>query len=281
MAAGYAGLIRPVALVPVGVIAFLLGVAGAGGFPPWPGTLKILLFAGILVGVSLGADSLNQVGDMHQDLLNWQNKKDTRPVPNGEISPENLLSGVVTGWCIALVVAALLLPAITVVLLLLVILASWGYSMPPVRAKDRFPLNLMFLSSPRGAFGIAAAWTVFGSIWDWRLWALIAVLVPFILLAQSSKDIGDRESDLETGAQTVATLYGDRAARTVTMVGLWWPTAAVFGFSMWRWDPFLFLVPVFGLVGTWGCPRWPAQRVWAWFYLTLGCLVILATLPFL
>jgi 4-hydroxybenzoate polyprenyltransferase len=276
---GLSGLVRPVALVPVGIVALLVGFLGAGGIPPWPGVLRLLLFAGVLVGVSLGADTLNQVGDLHQDVLNWQNKKDARPLPSGDVSPINALSTVVTGWFVALVASALFLPAVTTVMLLLVVVASWGYSMPPVRAKDRFPLNLLYLSAPRGAFGIAAAWTVYGSIWDPRLLDLVVVLVPFILLAQSSKDIGDREADMLAGTQTVATLWGDSAARGVTMVGLWWPVLAVGFLGMWRWDPWLLLLAVPGAIGLWGCPRWPAQRVWALFYATLGLVAVLAALP--
>jgi len=279
MRAKWTGLVRPVALVPVGLIAFLLGVLGAGGFPPWPGVLRLLLFAALLVFVSLGADTLNQVADLHQDVLNWQNRKDERPMPIGLLSPVNALSAVVTGWFIVLVVGALTLPAITVTLLLLVILASWGYSMPPVRAKDRFPLNLLFLSSPRGAFGIAAAWTVYGSLWNWHLWSLIVVLVPFILLAQSSKDIGDREADLETGTATVATLWGEVAARRVTMLGLCWPIAAVGLLSLWIWDPYFLLLSVPAVLGLWGCRRWAPQQVWALFYATLGLVAVLAFLP--
>ncbi|MBF6555555.1 MAG: UbiA prenyltransferase family protein [Acidimicrobiales bacterium] len=279
MRGAWAGLVRPVALVPVGVVAFLFGALGAGRVPPWPEVLRLVLFAGLLVSVSLGADTLNQVADLHQDVLNWQNRKDQRPMPSGLLSPVNTLSAVVTGWFVVLVVGALTLPATTVVLLLLVVLASWGYSMPPIRAKDRFPLNLAYLSAPRGAFGVAAAWTVYGGLLDPHLLALIAALVPFILLAQSSKDIGDREADLATGTATVATLWGETAARRVTMAGLCWPIAAVGLLSMWRWDPYLLLLAVPAVVGLWGCPRWAPQRVWALFYATLGLVAVLAFLP--
>jgi 4-hydroxybenzoate polyprenyltransferase len=279
MAGGLGGLVRPVALVPVGVVAFLIGALGAGGIPPWPGVLRILLFSAVLVGISLGADTLNQVGDLHQDVLNWQNRKDGRPLPSGDVSPINALSAVVTGWFVALVVSALLLPAVTVVMLLLVVLASWGYSMPPVRAKDRFPLNLLYLSAPRGAFGIAAAWTVFGSVWDPRLIELVVVLVPFILMAQSSKDIGDREADLQTGTQTVATLWGERTARRVVALGLTWPLLAVLLLGMWRWDPWLVLLVWPAALGPPAAMRLRPQAVWAVFYGTLGLVAVLAALP--
>ena len=268
-------------MVPVGVIALLIGLLGAGGVPPWPGILRILLFAVLLVCVSLGADALNQVGDLHQDVLNWQNRKDERPLPRGGVSPGNTLSVVVMGWFVVLVVGALFLPAITVVMLLLVVMASWGYSMPPIRAKDHFPLNLLFLSGPRGAFGVAAAWTVYGSVFDLRLIELVVVFVPFILLAQSSKDIGDAPADAEAGTQTVATLWGEKAARRVVMVGLFWPVVAVGALSMWRWDPFLLVLAVPAVVGLWGCMVWRPQSVWKLFYLDLGLIAVLASVPVL
>ena len=271
-------LLRPVTLLPVVAIAVFFGFLGAGRVVGGVDLLRLLLAGSLLVVANGLSNVVNGLGDWVEDSVHPV--KQDRPTVNGAFDPSALLSVALFGWGAAVVLSVLFLPPIFTVLYLVILAFAYGYSFPP-RLKARFPLNMLAIATPRGALGIAAAWVVFGSFWDPRLWLVLAVTVPYVLLANESRNIADREADAYAGVQTVATIWGERASRTVTAVGFLVPAAvalAAWPFYVAR-DPWLLLTLPLAGAGAVAALRWDGTRVWRLFYVGFGLIAVLFFLP--
>lgn len=271
-------LLRPVTLLPVLVIAVFFGYLGAGGLVGGADFLRLLL-AGVLLVVANGLSNVvNGLGDWTEDSVHPT--KQDRPTVNGSFDPSGLLSVAVFGWGGAVLVSVLFLPVVFTVLYLMVLAFAFAYSFPP-RLKARFPANMACISTPRGALGIAAAWCVLGSLWDPRLWLVLAITVPYVLLANESRNIADREADAYAGVQTIATILGEDVSRRVTAAGFAVPAAVVFAFApaYLFHDPWLAATAPLAAVGIYASLRWEGSRVWRVFYLGFGLIALMFFLP--
>ena len=199
---------------------------------------------------------------------------------SGAIDPVRILSVAVIGWGAAVLVSVLLLPPTFTVLYIVVLGFAWMYSYPP-RLKARFPMNMLAISTPRGALGIAAAWSVLGSISDPHLWLVLVVTVPFVLFANESRNIADREADAYAGVRTIATVYGEEASRDVTALGFVVPAAIVFtAYPLYLLpDPWLALTVPLAVVGVYAALKWEGTRVWRLFYAGFGLIAVAFFLP--
>jgi 4-hydroxybenzoate polyprenyltransferase len=273
-------LLRPVTLFPVLVIALLFGMLGAGRVVWGLSFLDLLLAGGLLVVANGLSNIINGLGDWVEDSVHPT--KQERPTVSGALDPSVLLSAAIIGWGAALLLSVVFLPRTFSVLYIAILGFAWVYSYPP-RLKSRFPMNMLCIATPRGALGIAAAWSVFGSILDPRLWVVLAVTVPYVLLANESRNIEDREADAFAGVQTVATIYGERAARVVTWAGFVAPLLVVLGLGLYRADPWLLVValPLVIVTATRGWSRWNGKRLWYLFYGGLGLIGVLFFLTLL
>jgi 4-hydroxybenzoate polyprenyltransferase len=271
-------LLRPVTLIPVLVIAVFFGFLGAGRIVGGVGLLRIFLAGGLLVVANGVSNMVNGLGDWVEDSVHPV--KQDRPTVSGALDPLRVLSVAIIAWGLALFVSVLFLPPTFTLVYIAILGFAWCYSYPP-RLKARFPMNMAAIATPRGALGIAAAWCVLGAFWDPHLWAVLAITVPYVLLANESRNIADREADSYAGVRTIATIYGERASRSVTAFGFLVPALLVgIGFRSYVLpDPWLLLTVPIAVVGVFGSMRWDGPRVWKLFYGGFGLIAVAFFLP--
>ena len=268
-------LVRPVAVVPVFVVALMMSLIAAGAHPGAAAFARGILAAAILSAVTVVGDTLNQVSDVAEDAVHPT--KQDRVVPGGEVSPFRTTAYCVLAWLVAVVIGLLLLTPTFVFLLVLVLIFVWLYTFG--RWKERLGLNQLALSTPRGALGFAAAWSVNGPIIAHGLWVVLAVTVPYVLMANEVRNLGDdREADLSAGVQNITTVWGEGAGRAVTLAGLLWPVLPLLSLGLYRSNPGAWLLAVPGIAGIVGYRRWPPFRLWAVFYAGLGLIPVVFAL---
>lgn len=272
-------LFRPVTLAPVLVIAVVFGLMGLGHTPTGDQWWHILL-AGILLVVANGCSNLvNQTSPMDLTADRENVRTRNRPVASGELEQFTVLSVAVIGWLSSIVVAALFLPAMFVVVDGLVLLFAWVYSWPPY-TKKYLGVNMVALATPRGGLGIAAAWVVYGSILSPTLWMMLALTVPLVTFGNSAKDIEDVVGDRKAGIETLATRWGEGAARLSTVLGVVWPMVVVLAWHMYIANPWLLLYAIPMAVTMVGSLRWRGEKLWSrGFYGTYAMLALLLGTP--
>ncbi len=268
----YLALFRPVTLAPVLVISFVFGVLGLPGHVDGATAPRLLLAAFLLTVANGGSNILNELSDFEEDAVHPS--KQMRPLVSGQFSPTAALSGAVLVWGAALVAAAVFLGPVFSLLYGLILGFAWVYSFPP-RLKARFPMNYLAISTPRGAIGIAAAWTVCGSILDPHLWIFLAALVPFVLFANETRNLDDREADLSAGIPTITTIWGGRAGRLFALIGFCAPAGVVLVLQLGRTDPLAVLTAVPPIAYAIAMRSWSGKRLWLLFYATFGILPFL------
>ncbi len=269
-------LLRPVTLVPVLLIALLFGLLGAGG---WPGAypfLRIVLAGGLLTLLNGVSNFWNQLGDWREDSVHPSKSK--RPLVSGRIDPLTAMSVAILVLLASLAISDLLLPLLFTLLYLAVAFFAWTYSYWP-RMKARFPLNMLWIGTPRGALGIAAAWVVFGSITAPQLWLILFVTVPFVALGNEARNIADREADASVGVRTIATLWGEARSREVSGLGMAWPAIVAVILLPFAPNYWLFLWIIPAAIGIWAAERWPGEYLWLLWYGLYGLLCLLLVLP--
>ena len=271
VAVGLGEFVRPVAVVPVFVIALLVGLMGSDGYAGPVSLAQIALAATILTTATVVGDTLNQVSDIAEDSVHPT--KQDRPVPRGSVSPFRVTAYGVLTWLLLIAIAVLLLPELFTLALVLILVFVWLYTF--MRGKERLGWNQLALSTPRGAIGFAAAWVVHGSLLSPVLWSLLAVSVPYVILANESRNIGpDREADLAVGVQNITTVYGEGTARIVVLAGLLWPLVPVVALSLWAWSPWFWVLAVPGAIGVVGFRRLSPGALWRTFYLGLALIPV-------
>lgn len=264
---GIGEFVRPVAIVPVFVIALLVGLMGSGGYAGPFALAQTFLAAGILTTATVVGDSLNQVTDLEEDSVHPT--KQDRPVPRGEVSPFRVTAIGVLVWLLLVVIALVFLPNLFALALVLILVFVWLYDF--LRWKEKLGLNQLALSTPRGGIGFAAAWVVHGSLYSPILWAMLSVSVPYVLLANEARNIGpDRDADLAAGVQNITTVFGEERARLVVLAGLLWPVVPLLALGLWHSNPFAWILLAPGLVGLWGYRRLVPGALWRVFYVGLA-----------
>lgn len=275
-ASAWMELLRPVTLVPVLLIALLFGLMGAGGWPGTYGFLRLILAGGLLTLLNGISNIWNQLGDWKEDSVHPT--KSARPLVSGRIEPLTAMSVSFLVLLVSIALSTLFLSQLFTLLFVAIAFFAWTYSYWP-RMKARFPLNMLWIGTPRGALGIAAAWVVFGTFTDPRLWIILLITVPFVALGNESRNIADRASDSFAGVRNVATLWGETASREVAGLGMVWP--AIVGFALLPFVPdywlFLWIIPAG--VAIWVIEKWPGERVWLFWYALYGLLCLLLTVP--
>jgi 4-hydroxybenzoate polyprenyltransferase len=271
-------LLRPVTLAPVLVIALLFGLMGAGRIVAGYDLARLVLAGGLLVVANGLSNVVNGLGDWVEDSVHPT--KQDRPTVNGAFDPAGLLSVAVLGWGAAVLVSVLFLPPAFTVLYIVVLGFAYVYSFPP-RLKARFPANMLCISTPRGALGIAAAWCVLGSFWDPPLWLVLAVTVPYVLLANESRNIADADADRYAGVRTIATIWGEGTSRLVTAAGFLAPALVVLAGARTYLgaDPWLVATVPLAAAGGYAALRWDGVRVWRLFYVGFALVAVLFFLP--
>ena len=221
MIRSFLGLVRPFTLLgpAVGSLAGAAVAHGAGA-GPWRtvpviwGVLSALLATG-------ASNAWNQAFDADIDRVN----KPRRPVPSGAVSEGQarwvghglallaLAAGALSSWHFLACVAA-------------GIAATWIYSAPPTRTKERPVGALVTIAIARGFLVPVAGWSLIAEPLQSDPWVLGAICGVFILGAAGTKDFADVEGDRAHGCRTLPVLWGpERAARFIAPF-LWVPFLA-------------------------------------------------------
>lgn len=270
------GLFRPVTLFPVLIVAIVFGVVGAHRWPGTGGFLQILI-AGVLLVIANGiSNAVGGVGDIVEDRLHPIKRH--RPVAAGLLSPMRVLSVGVIVWFCALLISLLILPKIFSVLYILIIIFAFSYSFYP-RLKDRLFWNNAWIATPRGALGIVAMWSLYGSIYSIELWTILLLVIPLVFFGNESRNLEDRASDLAANVRTITTVFGDEAGRIATYLGFCTPPILVFVFGLYVTNPFLLFLFVPAVVMFWGCFHLTGRTIWLIFYGTFAMIAVLFLIP--
>lgn len=221
---GFIDLIRPFTLLAPGIggiSACLMGLSAAHGFNLTASIIInnfTMLVWGVstLVIVNAASNALNAAYDVEIDMIN----KPYRPVPAGVVTKDEARS---LAWFLYLVTiwrAATVFQLTYSFLVLCIMLITIGYSMPPLRFKQRLWWSNITVAWARGMLGFVAAWSIFddpllphGNLpFDPTPWTIGAIIFLFLVGATTTKDFTDIEGDRKFGMRTLPVVYGPRKA---------------------------------------------------------------------
>ena len=221
---GVIDLIRPFTLLAPavgGVSAGLIGLSAANDYtlsgPLIINNLTALAWGvSTLVLINAASNSLNAAYDADIDLVN----KPYRPVPAGVVTKDEARS---FAWVLYLVTiwrAASAFQLTYSFLVLCIMLITIGYSMPPLRFKQRLWWSNISVAWARGMLGFVAAWSIFddpllphnGLPFDLAPFTIGAIMFLFLVGATTTKDFTDIEGDRRFGMNTLPVVYGPRKA---------------------------------------------------------------------
>ena len=211
----YLELARPFTLVApaLGVVSGAITAAGAAPREHWSSALLIYPALGAVMAATLNAgnNALNQIYDLEIDAVN----KPRRPLPSGRLS---VRSAWMFTWCtyaIALGLAWLVAPGGRHECFWIVAaaaVATFVYSCPPLRTKQRGIWANVTIAVPRGVLLKVAGWSSVKTIAGVEPWYIGMIFGLFLLGASTTKDFADMEGDARGGCRTLPIVYGVRRA---------------------------------------------------------------------
>jgi len=218
-------ILRPSALVPLWVFfGHAARIAGRGasspGFTLLPSRDAVLgLFA--MTAILAGGYVLNQIRDIETDSLNEK----LFFLPRGIISVRVAAIEMTVLWGAAIAVT-LVLPGRFWWWAAAALLMNITYSLPPVSAKSRFPLDLIWNGVGFGLVGAGAGWAVTSDPTGvtWLLAASYSLLAGGIIASATVLDV---DGDRAQGMRTAATVLGVRRAGLTAIIAL--VVAAILG----------------------------------------------------
>ena len=219
----YWELFRPHTLVPPAMGMITMGVVALGAEPKYVSNwarlgwtygfhfsstsfaigFYITLGAVMAVLLNAASNSINQVADFENDLIN----KPLRPLPSGRMTVGEASTAAIYLWILALVLSFV----INLDCFVIVVAASffvYGYSMPPMRLKARGGWANFAIAIPRGLLLPVAGWSTVKSMNTIEPWFLGSVFFLFVLGASSTKDFSDVKGDCAAGCRTLPVVYG-------------------------------------------------------------------------
>jgi 4-hydroxybenzoate polyprenyltransferase len=208
-------LARPFTLVApaLGVVSGAITAAGALPRDRWTLTLVTFTAIGALMAAVLNAgnNTLNQIYDLEIDRIN----KPQRPLPSGRLSVRDAWIFTWITYAIALVLAWMVAPGGRHECFWIVVaaaVATFIYSCPPLRTKQRGIWANVTIAVPRGVLLKVAGWSCVKTIWGVEPWFIGTIFGLFLLGASTTKDFADMEGDASGGCRTLPILYGVRRA---------------------------------------------------------------------
>ncbi len=206
---------RPFTLVApaLGVVSGAVTAAGAAPRDAWTADFAAFTAIGTLMAAVLNAgnNTLNQIYDLEIDRIN----KPKRPLPSGRISSREAWIFTWITYAIALALAWMVAPGGRHECFWIVVaaaVATFIYSCPPFRTKQRGIWANVTIAVPRGVLLKVAGWSCVKTIWGVEPWFIGAIFGLFLLGASTTKDFADMEGDARGGCRTLPILYGVRRA---------------------------------------------------------------------
>jgi len=212
----YLELSRPFTLVApaLGVVSGAVTAAGAMPREPWTAPLVFYLATGALMAATLNAanNALNQIYDLEIDRIN----KPARPLTSGRLSIRDAWAFTWITYAIALVLAWLVAPGGRHECFWIVVvatIATFVYSCPPLRTKQRGIWANITIAIPRGVLLKVAGWSCVKTVVGLEPWYIGGIFGLFLLGASTTKDFADMAGDAAGGCRTLPIVYGvSRAA---------------------------------------------------------------------
>jgi 4-hydroxybenzoate polyprenyltransferase len=211
----YADLARPFTLVAP-ALGFISGALTAiGASPRQPFSFEVLLPG--LIGAAMaaifnaGSNALNQIYDLEIDRIN--NPK--RPLTSGRMSIAEAWRFTFVAYALTLILAWFVAPGgrhECFWIVLIAVVATWIYSAPPLRTKQRGMWANITIAIPRGVLLKVAGWSAVKTVAGDEPWFIGAIFGLFLLGASTTKDFADMEGDRRGGCLTLPILYGVKRA---------------------------------------------------------------------
>ena len=206
---------RPFTLVApaLGVVSGAVTAAGAHPRESWSSDLILYPALGALMAAILNAgnNALNQIYDLEIDRIN----KPKRPLPTGRLSVREAWAFTWITYVVALVLAWLVAPGGRHECFWIVVaatIATFIYSCPPLRTKQRGIWANVTIAVPRGVLLKVAGWSSVKTIFGVEPWYIGMIFGLFLLGASTTKDFADMEGDARGGCRTLPIIYGVRQA---------------------------------------------------------------------
>lgn len=211
----YAELARPFTLVAPALGFFSGALSAIGAAPREPMTLDVLTPA--LIGAAMaaifnaGSNALNQIYDLEIDRVN----KPKRPLTSGRMTINEAWAFTWVAYALTLILAWFVAPSglhECFWIVLIAVIATWIYSAPPLRTKQRGMWANITIAIPRGVLLKVAGWSAVKTIYGTEPWFIGAIFGLFLLGASTTKDFADMEGDRRGGCTTLPILYGVKRA---------------------------------------------------------------------
>jgi 4-hydroxybenzoate polyprenyltransferase len=211
----YVELARPFTLVAP-ALGILSGAATAAGAAPrehWSAALLIypLLGAGMAATLNAANNALNQIFDLEIDSIN----KPGRPIPSRRLTVREAWRFTWITYAIALALAWFIAPGGRHECFWIVVaatIATFAYSCPPLRTKQRGIWANVTIAIPRGVLLKVAGWACVKTVVGLEPWYIGMIFGLFLLGASTTKDFADMEGDARGGCRTLPIVYGVRRA---------------------------------------------------------------------
>ncbi len=211
----YVELARPFTLIAP-ALGFVSGALTAVGAHP-----REVWHAGLLVPAAIGAamamifnagnNALNQIYDLEIDRVN----KGRRPLPSGRLTLREAWTFTNITYALTLVLAWLVAPDgrhECFWIVLVAMMATYVYSVPPLRTKQRGWWANITIAVPRGVLLKVAGWSAVKTVVGVEPWFIGSIFGLFLLGASTTKDFADMEGDRLGGCRTLPIVYGVRRA---------------------------------------------------------------------
>lgn len=207
----YAELARPFTLVAP-ALGFMSGALTAiGAHPREPFTLAVLMPG--LIGAAMaaifnaGSNALNQIYDLEIDRVN----KPKRPLTSGRMTMAEAWRFTYVAYALTLLLAWFVAPGgrhECFWIVAIAVVATWIYSAPPLRTKQRGMWANITIAIPRGVLLKVAGWSAVKTVYGAEPWFIGSIFGLFLLGASTTKDFADMEGDRRGGCTTLPILYG-------------------------------------------------------------------------
>lgn len=214
-AAPWLELSRPFTLVApaLGVVSGAITAAGAAPEDRWTAALVGYTVIGAVMAMVLNAanNALNQIYDLEIDRVN----KPGRPLTSGRLSLRDAWIFTCTAYVAALVLAWFVSPDgrhECFWIVVIATIATFVYSCPPLRTKQRGIWANVTIAIPRGVLLKVAGWSCVKTIWGVEPWFIGMIFGLFLLGASTTKDFADMKGDQRGGCRTLPIVYGVRRA---------------------------------------------------------------------
>jgi 4-hydroxybenzoate polyprenyltransferase len=211
----YIELARPFTLIAP-ALGFVSGALTAvGAHPPetWRPDLLVPALIGCVMAMifNAGNNALNQIYDLEIDRVN----KGKRPLPSGRLTVREVWTFTNITYALTLVLAWLVAPGgrhECFWIVLAAMIATYIYSVPPLRTKQRGIWANITIAIPRGVLLKVAGWSAVKTVMGLEPWFIGSIFGLFLLGASTTKDFADMEGDRLGGCRTLPIVYGVRRA---------------------------------------------------------------------